>query len=72
MKNFPAAKDKRASLASLVRQREFVTAPGVYDMVSTRIADSQDHPALYMTGYGTVASYLGVPDAGIASFRDMV
>jgi 2-methylisocitrate lyase-like PEP mutase family enzyme len=28
--------------------------------------------ALYMTGYGTVASHLGLPDAGIASYRDMV
>lgn len=72
MKKLPTPKDKRTALANLIRNGEFVTAPGVYDMVSTRIADSQDHPALYMTGYGTVASYLGVPDAGIASFRDMV
>jgi 2-methylisocitrate lyase-like PEP mutase family enzyme len=28
--------------------------------------------ALYMTGYGTVASYLGMPDAGLASYTDMV
>ena len=25
-----------------------------------------------MTGYGTVASHLGMPDAGIASYTDMV
>ena len=72
MQRYPSAQSKRARLATMIRQREFVTAPGVYDMVSTRIADAQAHPALYMTGYGTVASYLGVPDAGIASFRDMV
>ncbi len=28
--------------------------------------------ALYMTGYGTVASHLGLPDAGIATYSDMV
>ena len=28
--------------------------------------------ALYMTGYGTVASHLGLPDAGLASYADMV
>jgi len=28
--------------------------------------------ALYMTGYGTVGSHLGLPDAGLASYRDMV
>jgi len=67
----PAA-DKRAALADRIRRRELVVAPGVYDMISTRIADRQHHAALYMTGYGTVASYLGLPDAGLASFTDMV
>lgn len=67
----PAA-DKRAALADRIRRRELVVAPGVYDMISTRIADRQQHAALYMTGYGTVASYLGLPDAGLASFTDMV
>ena len=66
------ATEKRQKLAKQIRALEFITAPGVYDMISTRIADAQGHPALYMTGYGVVASYLGVPDAGIASFRDMV
>jgi 2-methylisocitrate lyase-like PEP mutase family enzyme len=28
--------------------------------------------ALYMTGYGTVASHLGLPDAWLASYADMV
>lgn len=28
--------------------------------------------ALYMTGYGTVASLLGLPDAGLATFSDML
>ena len=67
----PAA-DKRAALADRIRRRELVVAPGVYDMISTRIADRQQHAALYMTGYGTVASYLGLPDAGLASSTDMV
>ncbi|MGR9090973.1 MAG: isocitrate lyase/PEP mutase family protein [Gammaproteobacteria bacterium] len=67
-----SAADKRAALASRIRRRELVIAPGVYDMISTRVADRQQHAALYMTGYGTVASYLGLPDAGLASFTDMV
>ncbi len=64
--------DKRAVLAKRIRARELVIAPGIYDMISVRIADKQAHPALYMTGYGTVASYLGLPDAGLASYTDMV
>lgn len=49
-----------------------IVAPGVYDMVSLRLADSFNFDALYMTGYGTVASHLGLPDAGLATYSDMV
>ncbi|MBA2964479.1 MULTISPECIES: isocitrate lyase/PEP mutase family protein [Ramlibacter] len=41
-------------------------------MVSLRLADSFGFDALYMTGFGTVASHLGLPDAGIATYTDMV
>lgn len=51
---------------------ELVVAPGVYDMISALTADRMGFPALYMTGYGTVASLLGLPDAGYASYTDMV
>lgn len=49
-----------------------VSAPGVFDMISARLADTQGPAALYMTGYGVVASHLGVPDAGLATYSDMV
>ena len=48
-----------------------VTAPGVYDMISARIADGLGFSALYMTGFGVSAS-LGLPDAGLASYTEMV
>ncbi len=41
-------------------------------MVSLRLADTFGFEALYMTGFGTVASHLGLPDAGIATYTDMV
>jgi 2-methylisocitrate lyase-like PEP mutase family enzyme len=47
-------------------------APGVFEMISARLADRLGFEALYMTGYGTVASALGVPDAGLATFSEMV
>jgi 2-methylisocitrate lyase-like PEP mutase family enzyme len=60
----------------LLRERlskgRLVVAPGVFEMVSAKIADRMGFDALYMTGYGTVASYLGLPDAGLATFTDMV
>src|ERR1700746_1892036 len=49
-----------------------IAAPGVYDMVSLRVAAAMGFEALYMTGYGVVASHLGLPDAGLASYADMV
>ncbi|MCI0755307.1 isocitrate lyase/PEP mutase family protein [Teichococcus vastitatis] len=58
----------RAALAA----KQFVVAPGIFDMISARIADRMGFTALYATGYGTVASHLGIPDAGVATFTDMV
>ena len=58
-------------LAGRLRGGEFITAPGVYDMISARIADQLGFSALYMTGSGVVASHLGLPDAGIATFTEM-
>jgi 2,3-dimethylmalate lyase len=49
-----------------------IAAPGVFDMVSLRMAARMGFDALYMTGYGTVASHLGLPDAGLASYSDIV
>lgn len=61
-----------ASLADRLRQPGLIVAPGVYDMVSARIADQGGFDALYMTGFGVVASHLGYPDAGLATYSDMV
>jgi 2-methylisocitrate lyase-like PEP mutase family enzyme len=55
-----------------LNQPGLVVAPGVFDMVSLRLADSFGFDALYMTGYGTVASHMGLPDAGLATYSDMV
>lgn len=61
------------TLAETLRTTDsFITAPGVFDMISAKIADRMGFHALYMTGSGTVASYLGLPDAGIATYTDMV
>ncbi|MDB5882182.1 MAG: carboxyvinyl-carboxyphosphonate phosphorylmutase [Ramlibacter sp.] len=68
----PSVTSIRTSFAQRLKQPGLVVAPGVYDMVSLRLADSFGFEALYMTGFGTVASHLGLPDAGIATYTDMV
>jgi 2,3-dimethylmalate lyase len=63
---------QKPKLRERLRSPNLVVAPGVFDMISARIADRMGFDALYMTGYGTVASHLGLPDAGIATYSDMV
>src|SRR5690348_13379248 len=46
--------------------------PGVFDLISAKIADRMGFDCLYVTGYGVVASHLGLPDAGLATYTDMV
>lgn len=60
------------SLKSRLSADGLVVAPGVYDMISLRMAIAAGAEVAYMTGYGTVASHLGLPDAGLATYRDMV
>ena len=63
---------KAGALRARLAGKGLITAPGVYDMISARIADRMGFPALYMTGFGVVASHLGLPDAGLATYSDMV
>jgi len=62
----------RPNLRSRLVRGNLLVAPGVFDGISARIADQMGFEALYMTGYGTVASHLGLPDAGVATYTDMV
>jgi len=64
--------EKQAALARRLRAKTFTALPGCFEMISARIADTFDFPGIYMTGYGAVASYLGLPDAGLATYTDMV
>ena len=60
----PALRQRLSSQGLLV-------APGVHDMVSLRLAGRFGFEALYMTGFGTVASHLGLPDAGLATYTEI-
>ena len=62
----------KTSLRDILVNETIVTLPGVYDGISARMADSMGFSALYMTGYGVVASALGVADAGVATFSEML
>jgi 2-methylisocitrate lyase-like PEP mutase family enzyme len=59
-------------LRTAINAGSLVVAPGVFDMISAKVADGMGFPALYATGFGMVASALGIADAGIATYSDMV
>ena len=60
------------ALKDLIANGSFISAPGVFDPLSARVAEQSGANALYMTGYGVSASLLGRPDAGLVSYREMV
>ncbi|HVA24207.1 MAG TPA: isocitrate lyase/PEP mutase family protein [Chloroflexota bacterium] len=60
------------ALRDLLADAEPVLAPGAYDALSARLIESAGFPAVYMTGFGTSASYLGRPDVGLMTMAEMV
>jgi carboxyvinyl-carboxyphosphonate phosphorylmutase len=58
-------------LRQLLGGDEPILAPGAYDVLSARLVELAGFPAVYMTGFGTAASYLGRPDVGLLSMTEM-
>src|SRR5213083_1684681 len=56
----------------MVARRAGLVAPGAYDGVSAWLVEQAGFEAIYMTGYGTSASRLGLPDLGFAGLAEMV
>ena len=61
----------RSTLRQLVTRKNGLVVPGAYDGVSARLVERTGFPAVYMTGYGTSASRLGLPDLGYAGLAEM-
>ena len=61
----------RATLRQLVTRKNGVVVPGAYDGISARLVERSGFPAVYMSGYGTSASRLGLPDLGYAGLAEM-
>src|SRR6185437_9667788 len=60
------------ALRALLAKPEPILAPGAYDALSARLIEAAGFPAVYMTGFGTSASYLGRPDVGLMTMAEMV
>jgi 2-methylisocitrate lyase-like PEP mutase family enzyme len=51
---------------------EFFVVPGMQDMIATAVANKVGFPIVYGSGYWLTASSMGLPDAGIASYTQML
>ncbi len=61
----------RRRLHEVVLRKQGVVVPGAYDCVSAKLVERAGFQAVYMTGYGTSASRLGLPDLGFAGLAEM-
>ena len=58
-------------LRELLASKTPLLVPGCYNALSAKILERAGFPAVYMTGYGTSLSLLGMPDAGLATMTEM-
>jgi len=59
-------------LRQKLSRREFVVAPGIQDMITAVVANKVGFDVVYGSGYWLTASSLGLPDAGIATYTQML
>ena len=60
-----------AQLRVLLNKGGLITAPGVYDGLSARIAEAAEFEALYISG-GAIARSMGYPDVGLVTQTEMI
>lgn len=62
----------RSTLRELLAGPDLVMAPGVADALNARLVAREGFKVIYMTGSGTTASRLGMPDIGLLTMTEMV
>lgn len=60
------------ALRRILAAPEIALLPGVADGINARLVRSEGFPGLYMTGAGTSAARLGMPDVGLLTMTEMV
>jgi 2-methylisocitrate lyase-like PEP mutase family enzyme len=58
-------------LRSLLSSDQTVLMPGVWDALSSRLASDAGFEVLFLSGFATAASYLGLPDFGYLTQAEM-
>jgi 2-methylisocitrate lyase-like PEP mutase family enzyme len=61
-----------AKLKDLLSQKKMIVAPGAYDALTAKLIEGAGFDCVYMTGYGTAAATLGLPDIGLLTMTEML
>lgn len=61
-----------ARLRALLNEQRCIVAPGVADALAARLVALEGFEAIYMTGFGTSLTRLGMPDVGLLTASEMV
>lgn len=62
----------KPSLRAALASGQFVVAPGIHDMITAVVSNKVGFDFVYASGYWMTASAYGLPDAGIASYTQML
>lgn len=62
----------KPSLKKALDAGQFVAAPGIHDMITAVISNKVGFDFVYASGYWSTASTYGLPDAGIATYTQML
>lgn len=62
----------KSSLRNALSDGKFIVAPGIHDMITAVICNRIGFDFVYASGYWSTASAYGLPDAGIASYTQML
>lgn len=62
----------KPSLKAALASGQFVVAPGIHDMITAVVSNKVGFDFVYASGYWMTASAHGLPDAGIATYTQMV
>jgi len=67
-----ANQESDSGVHPLVAAGEMMVVPGVYDVLSAKLAERAGFPVVVLTGYGVAASFLGEPDFGLLTQSEIL
>lgn len=63
---------ERGELKTLLQRDSILVVPAAFDMISAKTIEGAGFEAVYLSGFGQSASHLGLPDAGLMTFSEIL